>query len=212
MAIFKIITAPNPILKKKSEPVTMVDDEIRKLMDNMLETMYNADGIGLAAVQIGVHKRVLVMDVGNAHHRYKAPSSKQSANSAEGNNIETDKGADARADNGGEEESEDNGKNNMGVKFPLFMANPEIIWHSNEKNTYEEGCLSFPGQFSSVVRPKQVKIKFLDYHNKEQILQADELLATCVQHEIDHLNGVVFIDHISAIKRQRILKKLAKQK
>jgi len=212
MAIFKIITAPNPILKKKSEPVTMVDAEIRKLMDNMLETMYNADGIGLAAVQIGVHKRVLVMDVGNAHHRYKAPSSNQSANSYEANNIETDKGVDARADDCGEKESEDNGKNNMGVKFPLFIANPEIIWHSDEKNTYEEGCLSFPGQFSSVVRPKQVKIKFLDYHNKEQILQADELLATCVQHEIDHLNGVVFIDHISAIKRQRILKKLAKQK
>ena len=166
MAILTIITAPDPRLKLIAKPVDKVDDALRKFMDDMLETMYASNGIGLAATQVGDLRRVLVMDI----------SQKE------------------------------------GVKEPMFLVNPEIIGHSDEINKYMEGCLSFPGQFAEVKRPKTVKIKFLDYQGKEQIIDADELLATCVQHEIDHLNGIVFVDHVSRIKKDMIMRKLAKEK
>jgi peptide deformylase len=174
MAILPLVIAPDPRLKVPSEPVKKVDDSIRKLMDDMLETMYASGGIGLAAVQVGVHKRILVMDIEHGSARYPG---------TEG-----------------------------GDKKPIFMVNPEIVKESEEENTYEEGCLSFPGQYADVVRPKRVTIKYLDYDGKSQTLEADELFSTCVQHEIDHLNGVVFVDHISRLKRQMIMKKLEKSK
>ncbi len=174
MTILPLVIAPDERLKQKSEPVEEVTDEIRSLMDDMLETMYASNGVGLAAVQVGVHKRVLVMDVGRGSKRY---------------------------DNLDEENSN-----------PVFMVNPEIIEESEEINRYDEGCLSFPGQYAEVERPKQVKVKYLDYNGKPQEIEADELLATCVQHEVDHLNGVVFVDHISRTKRDLIIRKLKKQK
>ena len=173
MAILPIVTAPDPRLKQKSEPVAKVDDEIRQLMDDMFETMNASEGIGLSAVQVGVLKRVLVMDLGGGSSRYEGTS----------------------------DHSE-----------PYFMANPEVIDKSEEENTYEEGCLSFPGQYADVVRPKRITIKDLDYDGHEQMLEADELLSTCVQHEIDHLDGIVFVDYISTVKRDMIMRKLKKMK
>lgn len=166
MTILPIITAPDPRLKLIAKPIEKVDDAVRKFMDDMLETMYESNGIGLAATQVGDLRRILVMDI----------SQKE------------------------------------GHKEPMFLANPEILQASDEINTYLEGCLSFPGQYAEVKRPKTAKIKFLDYHGKEQIIDADELLATCVQHEIDHLNGVTFVDHISMLKRDMIIRKLKKEK
>ena len=164
MAILPILTAPDPRLKKKSLPVDAVDDGVRRLMDDMLETMYDAPGIGLAAPQVGVLKRVIVLDI---------------------DREDTKTG-------------------------PLFMANPEIIEASDEDASYEEGCLSVPEHYSDVVRPAKVTVRYLDRDGKSQDLQAEGLLATCVQHEIDHLDGVLFIDHISALKRNMILRKLLK--
>ncbi|MCD6034437.1 MAG: peptide deformylase [Rickettsiales bacterium] len=165
MAILPLVTAPDSRLKIKSFPVEKVDDDLRKFMDDMLETMYHCEGIGLAAVQVGVHKRVLVMD------------------------LHPD-----------------------GEKSPLFVINPEIVNHTDILSEYDEGCLSFPGQYATVVRPEKVTVKYLDYHGKEQILECEGLLATCIQHEIDHLNGVVFIDHLSPVKRDMIIRKVKKQK
>jgi peptide deformylase len=164
MAILPIIELPDPRLRLVSEPVGAVDAAVRKLMDDMLDTMYEAPGIGLAAIQVAVAKRVLVMDV-------------------------------AREDE---------------PKQPLCLANPEIVWSSEDKNVYQEGCLSIPEYYEDVERPKQVRVRYLDRDNKVQELEADGLLATCVQHEIDHLNGVLFIDYLSRLKRERVVKKFAK--
>jgi peptide deformylase len=164
MALLPIITAPDPRLKRTAKPVKVVDDRIRRLMDDMLETMYAAPGIGLAAPQVGELMRVIVVDVA----RDGAPPT------------------------------------------PLKMANPEIVKTSSEKCTYEEGCLSLPEQFAEVSRPKTVTIRYLGYDNKTHELQADGLLATCIQHEMDHLEGVLFVDHISALRRGIILRKLSK--
>lgn len=180
MTILPLIIAPDPRLEVCSEEVPVVDDKIRKFLDDMLETMYAEEGIGLAAVQVGVHKRILVMDLNDRTGRYKKEGER-----AEG------------------ESSEDG---------PFFMVNPQIITESEEENIYEEGCLSFPEQRALVTRPKKVKVKYLDYHGKEQILECDGLLATCVQHEIDHLNGVVFIDHLSKLKHDVIMRKMKKLK
>ena len=166
MAILPIIVAPDPRLKKKCAPVAAVDDEIRKLMDDMLETMYLAPGIGLAAPQVGVVKRVLVVDVAR--------------------------------------EGED--------KRPLQMANPELVWVSDEDAAYEEGCLSLPEHYAEVVRPAAVKVRYLDRENEIRELDAEGILATCIQHEMDHLDGILFVDHISALKRNMILRKLLKAK
>ena len=166
MSIRNIIIEPDPILRKKSTTLETVDDSTRKLLDDMLQTMYNAPGIGLAAVQIGILKRIIVVDVSKK-----------------------------------EEE-----------KKPLFLINPEITFQSKETSIYEEGCLSLPGHFAEIERPAKCKINYIDYHGKKVELKADGLLSTCVQHEIDHLNGILFIDYLSKLKKNMIIKKLKKQK
>jgi peptide deformylase len=166
MAVLPIITAPDPRLKVKCEPVAEVDDEIARLIDDMLDTMYLAPGIGLAAPQIGVTKRILVVDV--------SPKD--------------------------------------GPREPIRMANPEIIWSSEELAVYEEGCLSLPEQYADVERPERIKVRYLDEKGEQQEREADGILATCIQHEMDHLDGIIFVDHLSALKRKMILRKLAKQK
>ena len=166
MTIRKILVEPDPFLRQKSKKVEKVDDDVRSLMNDMLETMYDAPGIGLAAIQIGVPKRIIVMDLAKENEK----------------------------------------------KQPLYFVNPEIITKSEIDLTYEEGCLSVPGQFAEIDRPDRCKIKYLDYDGKEQILNAEGLLATCIQHEIDHLEGILFIDYLSKLKRSMITKKLSKQK
>ena len=166
MAILKIIKAPDPILKKRCLPVDAVDSTIRRLMDDMLETMYDAPGIGLAAPQVAIHKRIIVVD-------------------------------------GSEKDAE---------REPLFLANPELIQTSNELTTFNEGCLSFPDQYAEVERPKTVKVRYLDYNNEIKEIDADGLLSTCIQHEIDHLNGKLFVDRISLLKRNIIIRKMKKLK
>ena len=161
-----IVIEPDPVLRKKSQPIEEVNDDIRKLLDEMLETMYEAPGIGLAAVQVGILKRLLVIDI-----------------------------------------SKDKEK-----KDPLFLINPEITFKSNRTSTYEEGCLSLPGHFAEVERPAECHLNFVDYNGNKKDLKADGLLATCIQHEIDHLDGILFIDHISKLKRDMIIKKLKKSK
>jgi peptide deformylase len=165
MAIRKILTEPDPFLRQKSVEIDNVDDEIRKLMDDMLDTMYAAPGIGLAAIQVGIPKRIIVIDVSK------------------------------------EEE-----------KKPQYFINPKILLKSNNNATYEEGCLSVPGQFAEIDRPDQCHINYLDYNGKQQELKAEGLLATCIQHEIDHLEGILFIDYLSKLKKSFIVKKLSKQK
>ncbi len=164
MAKREIITLPDPLLRTVSKPVKAVNASTRKLMDDMLETMYDAPGIGLAAVQIGVPQRLVVID-----------TSKE-----------------------GEE------------KQPLFLVNPEIVWSSEEEADYEEGCLSIPEFFDMVTRPKEIKVRYLDREGETQEKLCDGVLATCVQHEIDHLNGILFIDYISKLKRDRVVKKFTK--
>jgi peptide deformylase len=164
MALLPILTAPDPRLKKKSQPVKVVDADIRQLMDDMLETMKAAPGIGLAAPQVGVLKRVIVLEI--------------------------------------EREGVSTG--------PLFLANPEIVDVSEEDASYNEGCLSVPEHYADVVRPARVTVRYLDRDNVQRTLACEGLLATCVQHEIDHLDGILFIDKISALKRSMILRKLVK--
>ena len=162
----EIVIEPDPILRKKSENLEKVDDELRGLLDDMLETMYSAPGIGLAAVQVGVLKRLIVIDISK----------------------EKDK------------------------KNPLFLINPEIISRSNKTSIYEEGCLSLPGHFAEIERPAECHVKYIDYSGKEKEIKADGLLSTCIQHEVDHLNGILFIDYLSKLKKDMILKKLIKHK
>ncbi len=162
----KIIIEPDPVLRKKCDPLEKVDDQTRKLMKDMLETMYNAPGIGLAAIQIGILKRLVVIDI-----------------------------------------SKDQEK-----KEPLFLINPEIIHTSNKTSIYEEGCLSLPGQFAEIERPAECVLKYVDYHGIQKEMKAEGLLATCIQHEVDHLNGILFIDYLSKLKKDMIIKKLVKHK
>ncbi len=163
---YNIIKVPDPVLKQVAKAVTAVDDSIRAQFDKMLYTMYEAPGIGLAANQVAMLNRVIVMDIAQR-----------------------------------EEE---------GTKKPIFMANPEIIWRSEEPSVWEEGCLSIPGQYAEVERPLQVRVKYLDYNGKEQEDMFEGLASHCVQHEIDHLDGILFIDHISALKRNMIIKRMKK--
>lgn len=165
--IYNIIWIPDPVLKEIAQPVDTVDDAVRAQMDGMLTAMYDAPGIGLAANQVGLLNRVLVMDL-----------SKRDAVDA--------------------------------PKEAICMANPEIIWESEDRSAMEEGCLSIPDQFGDVERPADVRVKYLDYDGKEQELEATGLLSHCVQHEIDHLNGVLFIDYLSKLKRNMIVKKVQK--
>ena len=164
MAIREILVVPNPVLKQVSQPVERVDDDLRALMDDMLETMYAAPGIGLAAIQIGVPKQVIVMDL-------------------------------ARPE-------ED--------KQPRYFVNPEILWRSEETAPYEEGCLSVPEIYDEVDRPARVKLRYLNYQGEQVEEDADGLFAVCIQHEMDHLEGVLFIDHLSRLKREQAIKKVKK--
>tara|TARA_Y100000590_G_C15136897_1_gene794669 strand:- start:83 stop:607 length:525 start_codon:yes stop_codon:yes gene_type:complete len=166
MALREILTEPNKILREKSVPVEKVDKELQQLMDDMLETMYAAPGIGLAAIQVGIPKRVIVMDL--------APKDEP--------------------------------------RNPMYFVNPQIIKKSENISTYEEGCLSVPGQFAEINRPEQCHVKYLDYHGKQKEMKAEGMLATCIQHEMDHLEGILFIDYLSKLKKTMIIKKLSKQK
>jgi peptide deformylase len=165
MTIRNIITEPDKILRKISSPVQKVGDTERKIMDDMIETMYSANGIGLAAIQIGIPKRIIVIDL----------------------KIEN-------------------------KKNPLFFVNPVIKNKDNLKSTYEEGCLSVPNQFAEIDRPKKCDVEYLDYNGEKKILKAEGLLATCIQHEMDHLEGILFIDYLSKLKKSMIIKKLSKSK
>ncbi|MFN9091227.1 MAG: peptide deformylase [Alphaproteobacteria bacterium] len=164
MAVLDILTVPHPVLKQVSTPVERVDDDLRRLMDDMLETMYAAPGIGLAAIQVGVPKQVIVMDLA----RQGEPPQ------------------------------------------PRYFVNPEILWASDETAPYEEGCLSVPEVYDEVDRPARVKLRYLDYHGQEVTEEAEGLFAVCIQHEMDHLKGVLFIDHLSRLKRDRAVARVRK--
>ena len=166
--VYDIVTIPDPVLKAIASPVENVDDALRRQMDGMLDAMYGAQGIGLAANQVGLLNRVLVMDV----------------------------------------EQREGGT----TRRPVFMANPEIVSVSEEKALYEEGCLSIPGQYAEIERPASVRVRYLDYDGRKQEMLAERMMARCVQHEIDHLNGVLFIDYLSSLKRNMILRKMEKAK
>ena len=166
MSIRKILTEPNPILRQISKPVEKVGIEEQKLMDDMLDTMYAAKGIGLAAIQIGVPKRIIVMDISKEENK----------------------------------------------KEPRYFVNPIIKNKDILKSTYEEGCLSVPNQFAEIDRPKKCDVEYLDYNGEKKILHAEGLLATCIQHEMDHLEGILFIDYLSKLKKSMIIKKLSKIK
>ena len=166
MALRQILIEPNKILREKSLSVENVDKDIQILMDDMLETMYAAPGIGLAAIQVGIPKRVIVLDI----------------------------------------------KQKEGQKNPIYLINPEIIEKSKNNSTYEEGCLSVPGQFAEIDRPDKCHVKYLDYYGEKKEIKAEGMLATCIQHEMDHLEGILFIDYLSKLKKTMIIKKLSKQK
>ena len=161
-----IVIEPDPILRKKSSPVEEVNNDLRKLLNDMLETMYEAPGIGLAAVQVGILKRLIVIDISK----------------------------------------------NKEKKEPLFLINPKLTFKSKNTSVYEEGCLSLPGHFAEIERPAECHLTFIDYSGKEKNLKAQGLLATCIQHEIDHLDGILFIDYLSKLKKDMIIKKLIKHK
>ena len=171
MTIMRILETPDPVLRQISAPVEAVDDELRVLISDMFETMYDAPGIGLAAVQVGVAKRVLVMDLGEPEEE------------------------------GGEP-----------VREPRVFINPEIVTHSDDEVPYTEGCLSVPDQYAEVQRPDRIRAKWLDEHGERHEEDLDGLLAVCLQHEMDHLEGILFIDHLSKLKRDMVLKKLAKMR
>jgi len=166
MTLRQILIEPNKILREKSQHVERVDSDLQKLMDDMLETMYAAPGIGLAAIQVGVPKRIIVLDIDQKE----------------------------------------------GQKNPMCFVNPEIIEKSKNNLTYEEGCLSVPGQFAEIDRPDECHVKYLDYYGHQKEIKAKGMLATCIQHEIDHLEGILFIDYLSKLKKSMIIKKLSKQK
>ena len=166
MTVKTILTEPNKLLRQVSKPVKEVGKEEQKLMDDMLETMYAANGIGLAAIQIGIPKRIIVMDI-----------------------------------------SKDGNKNE-----PLYFVNPVVKNKDILKSTYEEGCLSVPNQFAEINRPKNCEVEYLDYNGEKKLLKAEGLLATCIQHEMDHLEGILFIDYLSKLKKSMIIKKLSKNK
>lgn len=200
MTIRPIIEVPDKRLRTISKPVDAVTDEMRVLMDDMLETMYDAKGIGLAAIQVGVAQRIIVMDL--------SPSLEDAEE-----NAETTTEDEASADDFDNESASKQDRYDLSSyahEGPRYFVNPEIVWASEETNNYQEGCLSVPGFYDDVARPAQCRVKFLDYDGKAQEIDCDGLLATCIQHEMDHLNGIVFLDHLSRLKRDRILKKLRK--
>ncbi|MGI9439868.1 MAG: peptide deformylase [Parvibaculales bacterium] len=192
MTIQTIIAVPDARLKTISEPVAQMGDATRALMDDMLETMYAAHGIGLAAIQIGVPQRVIVMDLSPSTSR--APEINPEISEAETPETSEDRYDLSLYEN----------------EKPRFFVNPEIIWTSEETRNYQEGCLSVPNFYDDVARAAQCRVRFLDYAGDRQEIDCEDLLATCIQHEIDHLNGIVFLDHLSRVKREMYLKKLRK--
>ncbi len=200
MTIRPIIEVPDKRLRTISKPVDAVTDEMRVLMDDMLETMYDAKGIGLAAIQVGVAQRIIVMDL--------SPSLEDAEENAE--TTTEDEASANDFDNESASKQDRYDLSSYAHEGPRYFVNPEIVWASEETNNYQEGCLSVPGFYDDVARPAQCRVKFLDYDGKAQEIDCDGLLATCIQHEMDHLNGIVFLDHLSRLKRDRILKKLRK--
>lgn len=170
MAIRPLVILPDPVLRKVSVPIAEITPDIRKLAEDMLETMYDAPGIGLAAIQIGEPVRLVTIDI-----------------------------------------SKKSDEDEVTPKAPMVFANPEVTWRSEEMNVHEEGCLSIPEYYEEVERPARVKVRYLDLDGATQEIEADGILATCLQHEIDHLNGVLFIDYLSRLKRERVNKRFAKQ-
>jgi peptide deformylase len=179
MTVLPIVIAPDPRLKQKSQPVAHITPELLQLMEDMLETMYASNGIGLAAVQVGVLRRVIVADTTWESPRYR-------------------EGRDPQA--------------GIASRTPIRMINPEIVRFTEERSVYNEGCLSFPGQYAEVERPASVTIRYLNERGEQKELTAEGLLATCLQHELDHMDGIVFVDHISRLKREMILRRLKKAK
>jgi peptide deformylase len=187
MSVREIIHLPDPLLREVSKPVERIDGELLRLFDDMLETMYDAPGIGLAGIQIGVPLRIVTIDIGDPE----------------------EEAADAEAEN----ESTVEGRRSARKKRrpnPIFLVNPKILTSSDERSVYEEGCLSIPEYYAEVERPAQVKVSYLDREGKEQVIDAAGLMATCLQHEIDHLDGKLFIDHLSRLKRDMVVKKFTK--
>ena len=166
MPLKNILVEPDPILRKISQPIETVNNKTKKLLDDMLETMYAAPGIGLAAVQVGILKRIIVIDISKEKEK----------------------------------------------KNPFFLINPQIIFKSEKTSSYEEGCLSLPGHFAEIERPSECRVTYIDYNGKKRELKASGILSTCIQHEVDHLNGVLFIDYLSKLKKDMIIKKLIKYK
>ncbi len=190
--IYDIVLVPDPVLKQRAEEVGGVNDVVKKQMDKMLATMYDAPGIGLAANQVGLLNRIIVMDVAPDGWEYEG----------EDDGVLLVQSTYRSGKNADEEDSR--------PKNPIVMANPEIIWESEKQSMFEEGCLSIPQQYAEIIRPAAVKVRYLDYHGKVQEADFEGLPAHCVQHEIDHLNGVLFIDYLSTLKRNMIIKKVAK--
>ena len=184
MKILPLIIAPDPLLKQISKPVEKIDSALQQFMKDMVSTMYYESGIGLAAVQVGVLKRILVIDIDytvDEHDRHHHDHGNCGGIHVQNTN-------------------------------PRYFINPEIVEFSKELNSYSEGCLSFPDARSEVVRPKKVKVKYLDFNGNEKLEEMDGILATCIQHELDHLNGITFVDHISKLKRDMIMSKMSKLK
>lgn len=171
MAIRTLVILPDSVLRQVSAPVASVTSEIKKLVEDMFDTMYDAPGIGLAAIQIGVPKRIVTIDLAKPAPEGEPPTPQE----------------------------------------PQVFLNPEIVWTSEDMNTHEEGCLSIPEYYEEVDRPASIRVRYMDLDGKTQEIEADGILATCLQHEIDHLNGVLFIDHLSRLKRERVTKRFAKQ-
>lgn len=183
MSIKPIILIPDPILRVRSKPVEQVNDQLRAFLDDMLETMYDAPGIGLAAIQVGEPLRVVTLDV--------SPRVESDEDDLDENSVPN-------------EPTEEPKKN------PIFLINPEIVWYSDAMSSYEEGCLSIPEYYAEVERPESCRVTYLDQDGIEQEMEASGLLSTCIQHEVDHLNGILFVDHISKLKRDMVIKKFTK--
>ncbi len=198
MSQLDIINIPDPILRQTSEPVERFDDHLQRFIDDMFETMYEAPGIGLAAIQVALPRRLIVCDVGNpeddARHEAALEAWEQQVLEAQEAGVEPP----------------ERPKRPKGEKKPIVLINPEIVSFSDDRSIYEEGCLSIPDYFADVERPAGCTVEFLDREGKKQTLEATGLLATCVQHEIDHLNGKLFIDHISKLKREMVIRKFTK--
>ena len=211
MSIRQIITIPDPVLRQISKPVERIDDELQNLLDDMLETMYEAPGIGLAAIQIGIPLRIVTIDI--AKRRIVNMDSTERTGESENEVAPVENHIDENEDKSGDESGGEGGGENDNIIIepdPVFLINPQIVSISDERSIYEEGCLSIPEFYAEVERPSLCKVQYMDRDGKQQLMDAHDILATCVQHEIDHLEGTLFIDHISKLKRDMVVKKFTK--